>query len=134
MNYFLKLYIVSLSVFLGIDFLWLGFIARKLYQKYLGYIMTDKIVWFSAFLFYLIFIAGLTFFVIEPALKDKGTLYALYAGAFFGFVAYATYDLTNLATIKDWPLIVTVLDLIWGAFISGSTALITVFIIKKFHI
>lgn len=134
MNYFLKLYIVSLSVFLGIDFLWLGFIARKLYQKYLGYIMTDKVVWFSALLFYLIFISGLIFFVVEPALKDKGMLYALYAGAFFGFVAYATYDLTNLATIKGWPLIVTVLDLIWGAFISGSTALITVFIIKKFHI
>lgn len=134
MNYFLKIYIVSLSVFLGIDFLWLGFIARKLYQKYLGYIMTDKIVWGAAIFFYLIFIGGLTFFVIEPALKDKGTLYALYAGAFFGFIAYATYDLTNLATIKNWPLVVTILDLIWGAFISGITALITAVIIKKFHI
>lgn len=134
MNYFLKLYIVSLSVFLGIDFLWLGFIARKLYQKYLGYIMTDKVVWGAAILFYLIFISGLTFFVVDPALKGKGAGYALYTGAFFGFIAYATYDLTNLATIKDWPLIVTVLDLIWGAFISGSTALLTVLIIKKFLI
>lgn len=132
MSYFIKLYGVSLIVFLGIDIIWLGFIAKKLYSKYLGYLMTEKIVWIAAVIFYLIFIAGLVFFVINPALREKSLSYALYAGAFLGLVTYATYDLTNLATIKNWPVIVTVLDLLWGMFISSATSGITFLIMKNF--
>lgn len=132
MSYFIKLYVVSLIVFLGIDIIWLGFIAKQLYAKYLGYLMTERIVWLAAIIFYLIFIAGLVFFVINPALKEKSLSYALYAGAFLGLVTYATYDLTNLATIKNWPIIVTVLDLLWGMFISSATSGITFLIMKKF--
>lgn len=132
MSYFIKLYVVSLIVFLGIDIIWLGFIAKKLYSKYLGYLMTEKIVWIAAVIFYLIFIAGLVFFVINPALREKSLSYALYAGAFLGLVTYATYDLTNLATIKNWPVIVTVLDLLWGMFISSATSGITFLIMKNF--
>ncbi len=132
MSYFIKIYGVSLIVFLGIDIIWLGFIAKKLYSKYLGYLMTEKIVWIAAVIFYLIFIAGLVFFVINPALREKSLSYALYAGAFLGLVTYATYDLTNLATIKNWPVIVTVLDLLWGMFISSATSGITFLIMKNF--
>lgn len=132
MSYFIKLYGVSLIVFLGIDIIWLGFIAKKLYSKYLGYLMTEKIVWIAAVIFYLIFISGLVFFVINPALREKSLSYALYAGAFLGLVTYATYDLTNLATIKNWPVIVTVLDLLWGMFISSATSGITFLIMKNF--
>lgn len=132
MSYFIRIYGVSLIVFLGIDMIWLGFIAKKLYAKYLGYIMAEKIVWIAAVIFYLIFIAGLVFFVISPALKGKGLSYALYAGAFLGLVTYATYDLTNLATIKNWPIIITILDLLWGMFISSATSGITFLIMKNF--
>lgn len=132
MSYFIRIYGVSIIVFLGIDMIWLGFIAKKLYAKYLGYLMAEKIVWIAAVIFYLIFIAGLVFFVISPALKEKGLSYAIYAGAFLGLVTYATYDLTNLATIKNWPIIITILDLLWGMFISSATSGITFLIMKNF--
>lgn len=127
-----KMYIISVTVFLLIDALWLGLIARKVYAKYLGYIMTKDIVWLAAVVFYLIFVAGLLFFVIDPAIKYQSIKYAIAAGAFFGFIAYATYDLTNMATIQGWPLIVTVIDLIWGAFLSSATSAISFILINRF--
>ena len=86
---------------------------------------------FAALIFYLIFIAGLIVFVITPALDKKIWTQALLAGAFFGLVTYATYDLTNLATVKDWPLIVTIVDLIWGMFVSATVSVATYFIALK---
>ena len=86
----------------------------------------------AAFIFYLIFIAGLVFFVISPALDKKMWTHALLVGAFFGLVTYATYDLTNLATIKDWPLVVTIADLIWGMVLSAAVSVITYFLAKYF--
>ncbi len=86
----------------------------------------------AALIFYLIFIAGLIVFVITPALDKKMWTQALLAGAFFGLVTYATYDLTNLATVKDWPLIITIVDLIWGMVLSASVSVITYFIALKF--
>ncbi len=128
---FLKLYFIALPVFLGIDMVWLTLIAKNFYAKQIGYLMTKNPNLIAAFIFYLIFIAGLVFFVITPALDKKIWLHALLAGAFFGLVTYATYDLTNLATIKDWPLIITVVDLIWGMSVSAAVSVATYFIALK---
>jgi uncharacterized membrane protein len=128
----MKMYLISTGIFLCIDAIWLGFIARGIYAKYLGYIMAKNIVWWAAGVFYLIFMAGLLFFVIEPSVRTQSIRYALAAGAFFGFVAYATYDLTNLATIEGWPLFVTVIDLIWGAFVASSTSVLSYMLINRF--
>jgi uncharacterized membrane protein len=130
--YALKSYIATFVIFMGIDMVWLGIISKKLYAEKLGYLMTGKVNWLAAVLFYLIFIAGLLFFVILPAVQRGSWSYAILAGAFFGFVAYSTYDLTNLATIKDWPLLITVIDLIWGSFISGTSAVLSFLLILKF--
>ncbi len=127
----LKDYILSLSVFLVIDMIWLLVISKKLYSDQLGYLMAKSPNLYAALAFYLIFIAGLLFFVIEPSLASNNWQYALFAGAFFGLVTYATYDLTNLATIRDWPILITAIDLVWGSFVSGSTALVSFEIIKR---
>lgn len=128
---FLKLYVIALPVFLAIDMVWLIVIAKDFYAKQIGFLMTKTPNLLAAFIFYLIFIAGLVFFVITPALDKKLWLQALMAGAFFGLVTYATYDLTNLATVKDWPLVVTIIDLIWGMTVSAAVSVITYFIALK---
>jgi len=126
-------YFISLVVFLFIDMIWLIFISRSLYSKHLGYIMAPKVNFLAAFIFYMIFILGLMVFVINPALMKESWTSALFLGMFFGIVTYATYDLTNLATVKDWPIIITVVDLIWGTVVSGITAFISYTIIKLFN-
>jgi uncharacterized membrane protein len=117
MTRYLKLYLVSLAAFFAIDMLWLGLVARSFYQQYLGYLMAPNPNWFVAILFYLLFNVGLLFFVIVPGLKDNSLKTTLLKAALFGLITYATYDLTNLATLKDWPLLVTVVDIIWGMFL-----------------
>jgi uncharacterized membrane protein len=128
---FFKLYAIALPVFLGIDMIWLTLIAKNFYSKQLGFLMSKNPNLFAALIFYLIFIAGLIFFVITPALDKKMWTQALLAGAFFGLITYATYDLTNLATIKDWPLIITIVDLIWGMILSASVSVITYIIARR---
>lgn len=131
MNLYLKLFAVSVPVFFAIDMLWLGLIAKNFYAKHIGHLLKDTVNWTAAIAFYLIFLAGLTFFVIHPAVEKKSLLHAAQAGAFFGFVTYATYDLTNLAVAKDWPLNVTIVDLIWGAVLSCTVACATYAIAQK---
>lgn len=128
---FLKLYLIALPVFLGIDMVWLTLIAKKFYSNQIGYLMSKNPNLLAAAIFYLIFIAGLIVFVITPALDKKTWTNALLMGAFFGLVTYATYDLTNLATVKDWPLVVTIIDLIWGMVVSASVSVITYLIAVK---
>lgn len=127
----IKTYAVAFGVFLVIDMIWLGFIARNLYKEYLGYIMAQNVNWIAAILFYLIFIAGILFFVLNPALEKGSLKYAIMAGAFLGLITYSTYDLTNLATVRDWPIIITVIDMIWGTFLAASTSAISYIIIDK---
>lgn len=126
----LKHYLITLVVFLAIDMVWLLVIAKNTYSKYLGYLMTPNVNVGAAFLFYLIFVAGILYFVINPAMAKESWQFALLAGMFFGLITYSTYDLTNQATIKDWPVFITIIDLIWGTFLSGSTALFSYLIIK----
>lgn len=128
---FIKLYAVAISVFIAIDMVWLGFIAKNFYSKHLGSLMAKEVNWPAALIFYLLFVAGLVFFVITPALEKKSLSQALLTGMFFGLVTYATYDLTNLATLKNWPMIVTVVDLLWGMVLSGTVSVISFFIARK---
>lgn len=115
-------YIIVLAVFLILDVAWIGFIAKKFYNKMLGFLMKKIPNLIAAVFFYLLYILGLLFFVINPALSKDSQLYALLAGGLFGLISYSTYDLTNLATIKDWPLKLTVIDLIWGSVLSAVTS------------
>lgn len=128
---FLKLYAIAFTVFLAIDAVWLTLIAKHFYAKHLGYLMAKNPNLLAALMFYLIFIAGLLFFVITPALDKKMWMHALLAGLFFGLVTYATYDLTNLATVRDWPLIVTIVDLMWGMCLSTMVSVVTYFVAIK---
>ena len=121
---------VAFGVFMVIDLIWLVFIAKKLYDRELKEIKKQKINWAAAIIFYIIYIAGVTFFVIMPAMKDGSLAYAAYAGALFGLVAYATYDLTNLATMKGFPLKITIIDLIWGTFVTMAVSVLTYLILK----
>lgn len=112
---FLKLYLMTLVIFFLVDIVWLGVISKKLYKEYLGHLM-GPVNWPAALIFYAMFIAGLVFFVINPAIEKQSLFYAVTVGAFFGLITYGTYDLTNLATLKDWPVTITIIDLIWEPF------------------
>lgn len=129
---FIKLYLIAVSVFFVIDMVWLGFVAKNFYNEQIGFLMKTKVEWIPALIFYLLFVVGLVVFVISPAIENKIWTQALFFGALFGLITYATYDLTNLATLKDWPLTVTMVDLIWGMAISSSVSVITYFIFMKF--
>lgn len=125
---FLKLYAIAIPIFFLIDITWIGFIAKNFYQKQIGQLLKPDVNWAAAIIFYLLFLAGLVHFVIEPAMQKNSWMEALLRGAFFGLVTYATYDLTNLAVAKDWPLLVTIVDLAWGTALAASVATLTYFI------
>ncbi len=123
-------YLLTFVVFLIIDMLWLGVIAKNIYQKYLGSFLTDNVNWVAAFIFYFIYVAGISIFAIYPSV-NKGSVYnAILMGALFGFFTYATYDLTNLATLKGWPISIVIIDIIWGSVLSSVVSLSGFYIIK----
>ncbi len=113
-----------------LDYLWLGFIAKKLYYAEMGKLLLDKPNMGAALVFYFIYVVGVIVFVLNPALAKDSWLYALGMGALFGLVAYATYDLTNLATMKDFPLKIVIIDLLWGMLITAMVAVGAYFIVK----
>jgi uncharacterized membrane protein len=128
---YIKLFLIALTVFFAIDMIWLVFVAKNFYQKHIGFLMKPDINWIAAIVFYLLFIVGLVTFVISPAVEKHSWLHALLFGALFGLISYATYDLTNLATLKNWPVLVTIVDLIWGTVLSASISVITYLIFTK---
>lgn len=120
--YYVKLYLCTLVAFFAIDMIWLGFVARGFYQKHLGFLLRPTPNWTAAIVFYLLFILGLLVFVVVPSLQAGSAKKVLILGVLFGLITYATYDLTNMATIKDWPWIVTVVDLCWGGVLAASVS------------
>jgi uncharacterized membrane protein len=114
------LYVITLVIFLGIDALWLGVISKNFYRTHLGSLLRDSFNLGPALAFYLLYIVGLMVFVIVPAVNNDSFLQAAGLGILFGLVAYATYDLSNLATLKNWPVTIVVADLLWGMFVSGT--------------
>lgn len=128
---FLKLFFIALPIFIAFDISWVGFLAKDFYRDQIGSLMKPNINWIAAILFYFIFILGLVLFVIQPALEKQSWTHALLFGSLFGLVTYATFDLTNLALLKSWPVLVTIVDLIWGMFLSALVSVLTYFIVVK---
>jgi uncharacterized membrane protein len=126
--FWLKLYLLTVPVFFLIDMVWLGFVARNFYKEQLHSLLSPQVNWTAALLFYFIYIAGILFFAVRPGLEAGSLARACLYGALFGFFTYATYDLTNLATLRDWPVLVSVVDIGWGTLlctlVSGAAYLI----------
>ena len=118
----LRAWVVCLPLALACDAIWLGVVARGFYRRHLGYLFGDTFVWGAALAFYLLHAAGLVYFVVLPGLRHGSLMRLLGSAVFFGLVTYGTYDLTNLATVRDWPRIVTVVDMLWGAALSTIVA------------
>ena len=123
----LYLYLATVPVFFAIDMLWLGVIAPKFYQDQIGHFLRPTPNWTAAVIFYLLYVVGILIFAVLPNM-DAGAGQVLLYGALFGFFAYATYDMTNFAVMKDWPLTVTIVDMIWGTVLTGSVAVASYFI------
>ncbi len=130
MGNFVKVYLVAFIVFMVTEGIWLSLVAKNFYKKEIGYLMAKSPKLLPTIFFSFIFVFGLVFFAINPALVKDSWSYALYSGSILGLVSYGTYDLTNHAAVKDWPLKVTIVDLFWGVFMSGTVAGITFFIVS----
>lgn len=126
--YYLKLYLLTVPVFFAIDIVWLAYAARGFYRDNLGHLLSPQVNWAAAMVFYLVFIAGIIIFAVAPALRNGSLAKAALWGAMFGFFTYATYDLTNMATLKDWPLKVAAADILWGVILCSSVASISTLI------
>jgi uncharacterized membrane protein len=122
--YFLKLYFATLIAFFAIDMVWLGLVARTFYADQLGFLLAPNTNWLAAAIFYLLFIVGILVFVVVPGLENKPLKMTLARAALFGLITYATYDLTNLATMKDWPLLISLVDMAWGMVLSILVSLV----------
>ncbi len=131
---YIAVYAVSVPVFFAIDMLWLGFVANTFYRSQIGHLMASTVNWPVAFAFYFLFLVGLLIFAILPAIEAGSLMKALLLGALFGFFTYATYDLTNWSTLKDWPALVSLVDMAWGTVLSASVAGITYWIATTFVI
>ncbi|MGJ8527187.1 DUF2177 family protein [Maritalea sp.] len=122
MTQYFVAYIATLIVFLGIDFVWLSFVARKFYFDRLGPLLLEQPNLLAASIFYLFYVMGIVHLAIIPALKDGSTSTAIVNAAVFGLLAYATYDITNVATLKGWSWDVVVVDIVWGGVLSAVSA------------
>ncbi len=130
MIYYIKLYLATLAVFFATDMVWLVFVARSFYKKHLGYLMAPTVNWAAAIIFYLLFIVGILVFVVLPGVKENSLPNTIFRAALFGLITYATYDLTNLATVSNWPLIITLVDLVWGMVLSTIVSVASYFIAR----
>ena len=124
-------YLLTAVVFFAIDLTWMGLISKNFYRKYLGGFLSDTVNWTAAFVFYALFIIGIFIFSILPAVEKNSFSHAVIMGGLFGFFTYATYDLTNLATLKNWPLTIVYIDIIWGTILTGLVAAAGYWITKK---
>jgi len=116
---FLMIWLICMVIFLIIDLVWLGMISKPFYQRSIGHLMADNFRMGAAFLFYVFYVVGIVYFCVSGAVDWKA---AAVNGALFGFFCYATYDMTNYATLRDWPLKMVVVDIIWGTALTATTA------------
>ena len=121
--FYLKLYLLTVPIFFLLDIIWLGYVAKGFYRRHLGFILSPDVNWPAAITFYLIYIAGILFFAVVPALERASMTRALVWGGLYGFFTYATYDLTNMALIKGWPLKIVVVDILWGMVLCALVAM-----------
>ena len=123
MLFYLKLYALTVPVFFLCDMVWLGVVARGFYRRNLEFLLRPQPNWAAAVGFYLLFVAGVLLFAVQPAIREDSWARAALLGALFGLMTYATYDMTNLATVKDWPVLVSVVDIIWGMVLCTGVSL-----------
>lgn len=129
--YFGKLFLAVGIPLALLDAFWLFTMSKSFYGKYLGSLMTNNPIWIAAVLFYLVYIIGIIVFVVNPALSASLPWpQVVLRGALFGFVAYATYDLTNHATLAGWSTMVTVVDLIWGSLLTATASLVAYLLVR----
>ena len=128
--FYLKLYALTVPVFFMIDLIWLGVIAKGFYQKNLSYILSPQVNWPAAILFYLLYIAGILIFAVVPAMAKESWQHAMLFGALFGFFTYMTYELTNLALLKGWPLNIVFVDILWGVMLCTAVATLSYIIAR----
>lgn len=119
-----KAYLFTLVPFLALDLLWLGVVARRFYAAQLGGLMRDRPDYAVAGGFYLLYVGGIVFFAVAPALAEGWWGRAAINGAVLGLLAYGTYDLTNLATLRNWPLAMSAVDIAWGGMLTAASALL----------
>jgi uncharacterized membrane protein len=129
---FIKMYAIAVPVFFVLDLVWLGLIAKPFYFHHLGYLLRERVIWWAAIVFYLLFLIGLIVFVIGPAVESGSMWRALVLGCLFGFITYQTYELTNYALVRDWPAVVVAVDIAWGTVLSGLVSVITYWIVTRF--
>jgi uncharacterized membrane protein len=129
-SFYLKLYALTVPVFFIIDLIWLGVVAKGFYQKNLKFILSPNVNWTAAIIFYLMYIAGILIFAVVPGVAKDSLRHAALWGALFGFFTYATYDLTNLALLKDWPLNIVIIDILWGVVLCTIVATLSFYIAK----
>jgi uncharacterized membrane protein len=128
----LLLYLTSAAVFFAIDLLWLGAVAKDFYDRNLAGLLRERVNWAAAVLFYLVYIAGIQVFALVPAVTSGGAAQAFLRGALFGFFCYATFDLTNLALIRDWPVRVVLVDIVWGTVLTGAVSGLSFLLARRF--
>ena len=127
---FLKLYATAIVVFFALDLSWLGVVAKKFYADQLGHLTRPDVQWGAAILFYLIYVAAIIVLCVKPGIERDSVGRAVALGALFGLAAYAAFDLTSLALLKDFPLKVAVVDLAWGTVLTGTVSGVTVLIAR----
>jgi uncharacterized membrane protein len=115
----LQLYVVTAILFFAIDILWLGVIAKNFYKRHLGRFFRERVNWTAASIFYSLYILGIMIFAILPGINYASLGRTVILGMLYGLFTYATYDLTNLATLKDWPVKIVVVDILWGVVLCG---------------
>ncbi len=126
-------YLLTTLVFFAIDLTWIGLVAKKFYWGNMGPLLKDDVNWAAALIFYLLYIIGIFVFAILPAVEDDSVKSAIFYGALFGFFCYATYDLTNLATLKGFPMKVAIVDMIWGTILTGCVSTAGFYITRWVH-
>lgn len=127
-------YLSTIIIFLAIDFVWLKYVALGFYRDQIGHLMLDKPNLGIAAGFYLMYAVAVVVLAVMPALREDSWSTALIYGALLGMAAYGTYDITNLATLKDWPTLVSIVDWIWGTVLTGTVALLAFFVTRAFHV
>jgi uncharacterized membrane protein len=123
--FYVKLYLLTVPIFFLFDIIWLGYVAKRFYRQNLGFILSPDVNWVAAITFYLIYIVGILIFAVAPALEKASLARALVWGGLYGFFTYATYDLTNMALIKGWPLKIVVVDILWGVVLCAAVAMLS---------
>lgn len=124
-------YLSTAVVFFGLDLIWLGKVATGFYRIQLGDMMRERPDFAAAGAFYLVYVAGIVYFAVHPNLQGGTWGQALLSGAILGLIAYGTYDMTNLATLKNWPVTITLVDLAWGTLLTGTSAAVGLWITQK---